>query len=559
VTTSRQNVARTAAAAALACAALVAVFMLAIPAHGPEAHVPTSAASDGGAATHAEQTPRLPAGQGSKLSGVVVDGAGMPVAGAVLTAELEHGAPDPALSTGLDARAPAGLVSAPVTASDGRFLLEGLEPGRYRVGVSGAGLLAAELRMVPVPSDEVRIVVARQVSVTGTVTDGDRPVGAAIVGLRGEAIGGTLEVKTDAHGGFTVPNLPEGRYQVYAYQGALAARTVRVARLGAGPFAPVELRLEAGAIVVGRVVDREEGVGLVAAVELRPQGEDQAPRYARSGEDGVFRIEGVPNGRWIADAYAPGYLSPGAVGLEPGNGVPEFALVVGGTVEGRVLDAEGKPIEGASVRALTSGSSTTEISALVEQDQLRRFSGRTAAPLETAAASPFANDPQFLPRGELGVMVGPIPPIPPPGAVPARPVSVIDPLSAGTALVGEPAALAVSPDRASIWTTGADGRYRIRGLAKSKLAVLAVAGGRAEARSREVTVKEGQVISGVDIVLTSGTYLVGKVSDPRGGAIAGAQVSAQPDIGAPVDAFSDADGMSRPGPPVGKVTLVAKP
>jgi hypothetical protein len=455
---SKPHTARIAVLAALACAALVALFMFALPRDVPRPAV-VAGGGDAGPAIHAPELPRIPAGQGSKLTGLVVDGAGAPVAGAVLTAELERGAPDRALSTGVDGGvAFEGSVTAPQTAADGRFALEGLVAGRYRVSVTGPGLLAAELRMVPVPSDEVRIVVARQVAIAGTVTDGGRPAGGALVGIRGEAIGGTLDVKTDSRGGFTVPNLPEGRYQVYAYQGALAARTVRVARLGAGPFAPVELRLEAGAIVVGRVIDRDEGTGLIAAVELRPQGDDQAPRYARTGDDGVFRIEGVPNGRWIADAYAPGYLSPGGVELEAGSGVPELALVAGGTIEGRVLDGDGKPIEGASVRALTAGSSPTEISALVEQDQLRRFSGRTAAPVETSTTSPFANDPQFLPRGELGVMLGPIPPIPPPGAVPARAASVIDPLAAGRALVGEPPPLAVAPERTSIWTTGADGR-----------------------------------------------------------------------------------------------------
>src|SRR6185503_14138751 len=186
------------------------------------------------------------------------------------------------------------------------------------------------------------------VAIEGTVTDGGKPVANASVGLRGDAIGGTIETRTSATGAFQFPNLPEGRYQLFAWQAALAARTVRVARLGAGPFGPVELRLEAAAIVVGRVVDREEGTGLVAAVELRPVGDDQAPRYARSGDDGVFRIEGVPNGRWIADAFSPGYISPGGVELEAGKAVTELARVKGGVIEGRVIDAEGNPIAGAT-------------------------------------------------------------------------------------------------------------------------------------------------------------------------------------------------------------------
>ena len=511
---------------------------------------------DGGAAISAPKAPQLP-GDGVRFGGVVVDGTGIPIAGAEVSAEAEA-IVDRALATadaGVPATGDAGVpATGTPTGADGRFVIGGLEPGRYRVRVTGKGLLAAELRMIAVPSDDTRIVVARQVSIEGTVTDGGKPVANANVGIRGDAIGGTLEVKTDRDGKFAVPNLPEARYQLFAWQGQLAARAVRVSRLGAGPFTPVELRLEVGAIVVGRIVDRDEGTGLVAAIELRPVGEDQAPRYARSGDDGSFRIEGVPNGRWIADAYSPGYQSSGGVELEAGQGIPEIALARGATVEGRVLDGEGRPIPGATVRALTSGQNATEVSAQVERDQLRRFSGRTAAPAPDATSA-FAADPQFVPRGELGVLLGPIPPIPPPGASGARPAAIID-LSIAS-LAGEPPPLAVDPAKASIWITDGEGRYRIRGLSKSKLHVLAVASGYAEARSRQVTIAAGELVKDVDITLSAGTFVFGKVSDPRGAAVIGAQISAKPEVGLALEAFSDGDGMYRVGPLSGKVELSA--
>ena len=532
-------------------ATIALVIGIVTPAPAP---APTAGSGSAHGATRVPLPPHLPAGLGGPhLTGFVVDGAGMPVAGAIVTAAPELGAGSGAAGSAAGGGSAANAMFALPTAADGRFVIGGLVPGRYRVGVTGPGLLAAEVRFVPVPSDEARIVVARQISIDGTVTDGGKPVASATVGIRGDAIGGALEVTSDGSGAFHVPDLPEGRYQVYAWREALAARAVRVNRLGAGPFAPVELRLEAGAIVVGRVIDRSEGTGLVAAVELRPSGDDQAPRYARSGADGVFRIEGVPNGKWIADAFAPGYTSPGGVELDAGRGVPELALERGAAIEGRVVDATGHPIAGASVRAISAGASPTEYSADVDQDRLRRFSGRSAAPTTTATA-PGA-DPQLIQRGELGVMVGPIPPLPLPGEQIARPAAVIDP-KAATVLVGEPPPLPVAdPSRASIWTTGTDGRYRIRGIARGKVTALAIAASYAEGRSREVAVGTGEVVTDVDIVLGAGTYIVGRVTDQHGDPVAGAEVSAAPEVGAPVENFCDGDGSYRIGPVSGKLVL----
>lgn len=497
--------------------------------------------------------PQLPGAGSPSLTGFVVDGVGAPVSGADVSAELESSVPQPAPATsdaGVPADAGAGATHATPTGADGRFGIAGLAPGRYRIRVTGAGLVPAELRFVPVPSDEARIVVAREVAIAGTVTDGGKPAPNAQVALRGDAIGGTIEQKASATGTFEFPNLPEGRYQLYAYQGATAARTIRVNRLGAGPFGPVELRLEAATIVVGHVIDREDGSGMAAAIELRPIGDDQAPRYARAGEDGVFRIEGVPNGEWIADAFAPGYLSPGGVELEAGNGVPELALTRGAAIEGHVYDGDGRPLANATVRVLTSGQNPTEISAEVDHDKLLRFSGRSAA---SAPVSPnFGNDPGLIPRGELGVMVGPIPPIPPPGAQVAQPTAAL-----ASVLLGEPPPIAVDPARASIWTTGSDGAYRIRGIPKAKVTVLATAPGYAEARSQTITIEPPQVIAKIDLVMTPGTLIVGKVTDQHGFAVVGAQITATPELGLPLYAFTDDQGEYKLGPVTGKLELHA--
>ncbi len=550
-----------------AIAIVVILAVVVLVARGRRPRDPGSApepTGSGAAPISAPGGPSLPGAptSGVRLTGFVIDGAGLPVVGAEVSAEIEKGAaeraPAPAASDAgvpaIDAGSAAPKIAvAAATGIDGRFVVEGLDPGRYRVRVIGTGLLPAEVRFVPVPSDATRIIVSRQVAIEGVVTDGGKPAANVNVGVRGDAIGGELDVKSDAAGAFSFANLPEGRYQLFAWRGALAARAVRAGRLGAGPFAPVELRLEPASIVIGRVIDREEGTGIVAAIELRPSGDDQAPRYARSGDDGVFKIEGVPDGTWIADAFAPGYLSPGGVELQAGRGIPELALTRGATVEGRVVDAEGKPIAGAEVRVLTGGANPVEASAAVDQDRLRRFSGRMAAPSAIAPGATAA-DPALIPRGELGVTVGPIPPLPPPGAQIALP-AVVDPIAVGMA--GEPAPLVVDPAHASLWTTGTDGVYRIRGLARGKVSVLASAAGYAEGRSKERDLDVGQTLTKVDVVLSPGTFLIGKVTDQHGVPVIGAQVTAKPEVGAPLDAFTDEAGGYRLGPVSGKLELHA--
>ena len=476
-------------------------------------------------------------GRGSEsLAGTVIDAAGAPVAGVAIGAELEQGA---------------GEVVVAESGEDGAFALEGLVAGHYRLQVEGPGVLSAEVRFVQAPAAAVRIAVSREVAVEGRVLapDGRGAPGVAVRLTRG---GQPIEEVSDAAGHFRFAGLAEGTYRVWAYRGAQASGALAADRMGAGPFAPVDLVLAPAAVIAGRVVNEASGAGVVADVILVADDPDQPPRAARSDAAGQFHIEGVPFGRWTADAQAPGYLSADAVRfLATSDYAPLIQLEPGAAVGGRVVDADGRPIAGAQVMARGQGADGAGQE--IGQDSL----ARAALPAEPAAsgaaswtAGTTATGLTFIPRGELGVVVGPLPYPPPPGAGALR---VAAPIAAAAA--GLPP-LPIDPAVAPRLTTEADGRFRITGVPPGRYQVWARRDGYPQGSTAPFQVELGRAIDDLEIALGAGLTVEGQIVDDRGAAVAAATVTAHPQGGGePVAATTGADGRYQLGPLAGELRL----
>jgi RNA polymerase sigma factor (sigma-70 family) len=314
------------------------------------------------------------------LAGRVVDATGRGVAGAAVVAS-------PVISN--DAPSPKLLPSA-VTDATGAFRVEvGDDAPMWTVFADAPG--GAHGRSVPRrPGDGVIVTVAEGASLAGHVSGPDgRPVAGASVRWIStfDATRLVRRAVTGADGAFGLSGLPSGQRS----SGWITASdsTIAVDAQGFAPLTavqpddlgtPLELRLSLGALVTGRVVDAESGAPVAGArvVLLNFQhpdaagdgfvarGGSSAPAgETRSDAEGRYRFEHVacagvhfaplaPGGRkgpviGSVGAFAEGYAAADDEVPVPKDGetvVTELRLWAAAAIEGRVVDAAGRPMPG---------------------------------------------------------------------------------------------------------------------------------------------------------------------------------------------------------------------
>lgn len=183
--------------------------------------------------------------------------------------------------------------------------------------------------------------------ITGVVlaADGSPLAGVEVQALfagRGRAIGRSASAITDEAGAFVLAPLDAASYVVRATPKAGGAFVQR------GPVEPgafVELRLEAGLSLEGRLVDDSGEAVAAGTVELSrvvdPVRRARIASVSVFDVQGRFRFEGLQPGRYELRGAAQGRAGSDAVAVElPAAGGPiELVLGEGGAVFGRVLDA----------------------------------------------------------------------------------------------------------------------------------------------------------------------------------------------------------------------------
>ncbi len=258
------------------------------------------------------------------------------------------------------------------TGRDGRFEIEGLSAGAYTVHASSARLIGGESPQVEAGVEqEVEIRLRDGVTLEGIVLDGleGSPLGNAAVSLaRGhdfEPVPGKT-VLTASDGSFRLEGLETGKVPLTVTHSRYPGIRVEVRSQDVLRFAEIEMLPSFW--VSGRVVDDSGAAVSGARIEVdRPPGSKPgyilrftAPgkRISRSTDDGSF---------WIAipmyltrfwgkfDLLAThSLLGTGRLSLqrEPQDGTDvEIVIERPRILTGKVVDLDGRPIRGASVRA----------------------------------------------------------------------------------------------------------------------------------------------------------------------------------------------------------------
>ena len=340
-----------------------------------------------------------------------------------------------------------------------------------------------------------------------------------------------------------------------------------------GAGARGHVRLPGPGRLTGRVRDRASGAGVPGqAVELLPLpaiatdiapeiahfsglGSDFGPRVrpvaeTRSGSSGEFSFEGVREGLWYLDASSDRYMldAPAkARVLASGDGGPVDVWVRrGGRVIGRVVDADHKPVVGASVACGTGALGFLEAASNGDIALMRTTTdedGRFALP-----AVPPSDDYELAALG-AGIAITHVLGITvvagedtevlvegrPGGSILGRVVSA--PVDSGDAVVPIEGALVGALPRglrhlklarellaSSHDVTDEDGRYELRGLPMGSIDVLAMADEHLPSRGPTVRVTGATSVMAPDFELERGPTVRGRVVDTSGAPVAGARV-----------------------------------
>ncbi len=375
------------------------------------------------------------------------------------------------------------------TAKDGVARATGVGAGPLQVTARAPGYDGVTVS-VGASDDKTRIVLRRLGAITVAVVDRDgKGVEGATVTIAGGFLAVPRTTNTDATGTTRIAGLASGSYDVRATKGMMVSAIEIGVSLARGADAAVRLVLGPGRMVRAKVIDDTGAPISKAEVVMAEGGLSPFPFQGTTDTKGEVVIGPIAPGTAAIGASADGFVPRGPIAVGAEDPVV-LTLRRAATLIGDVRDTKGSPIDGATVEVVG-----TDLDGL-PVDAKPSSLGFKAALLARAQGAGRA----LLPVGELGVVPGPVPPIP-----------------------RGPIAIAKAPGGADPWVTRFDGSFRAAPVPPGRLRAIVRHPAYVEAISAAVAVEPGGE-GKVTVVLLAGGRIVGRVRDEKGFAVAGAYI-----------------------------------
>jgi hypothetical protein len=434
----------------------------------------------------------------------VVDENGAPIAGA----ELETTGADPL---------PVGAR----TDAQGFAHVGGLAGDRFVLVGRAGGYEAATNRSVRA-GERVRLTLRKLGTLLVDVLEpGGTEAMGAHVRIAGSSLWPPRVTELTTPGGARVSSLPAGSYALEAWNDAFASGVELGVVLARGEEKRVVLHLTPGSFVDVHVTDGNAADAPPVAgarVTVVESGISPFPREALSDGAGRAHVGPFARGDFRVSAEAEGFVPGSVLRAATDSGESRLSLLRGGEIRGRVVDTRGVPIAGATLQVV--GTDVT--GAPIDEDPQRERFRRTTFDATLAGPVPL------VPAGELGVMPGPVPPIPHLSGASLGATSMPPPSLSASALP-LPSSTPTGPPREP-WVSRADGTFHVAPIPPGRVRVLARHPQYVEGMSEIVLLEPGagsgsSVGPEVTLVLSSGGALEGRVVDEGSRPVAGARVS----------------------------------
>ncbi|MEO8704724.1 MAG: carboxypeptidase-like regulatory domain-containing protein, partial [Kofleriaceae bacterium] len=313
---------------------------------------------------------------GGVIEGVVLDEKSkQPVAGAIVEARRDS----PAMML---AEAGGNRMTAN---ADGKFRFTGLRPGVFELDAHHEALRSRTPTTIGLgvaeQATEVQLLVGASSVIRGKVVDdSEQPVANATVVTMGER---TADATTATDGTFTLAGVSPGKHMLLARGDDHVAAGMTPVELKDKDLDGVIVRVQRGFKIRGHVEPRQ-----IAEVALEPDESAgggrpmmmvmNAPDTTR--EDGVFELGPALAGKAKLAARCPSG-DQGSLEIVVAAGMAEVIVKVtpGGTIAGRVVDGDNKPVAGATVMAAPAAPDKTERTTIVNGMVTSGIQGITGA------------------------------------------------------------------------------------------------------------------------------------------------------------------------------------